>query len=178
MTDRVSLQNVEATGSAGNTLTRTASSPGASWTNVGVTQSAYKAADEDVSNSDVLQNDDALVVNVEAGATYALLAAIFANLAVNSGIKFTLGGTCTVTEMKVEARIIDNLGVREETRMVALGDLLDHGASGTGDHFVEMHGAIKIANAGTLLVKWAQHTATLGNATVQKCSTLRATRTA
>lgn len=178
MTDRARLQTLETTGSAGDILVRQSTAPGVAWTHVGVTQSAYKASDQNVNNSTTLVDDNALSVNVEAGARYTITAIIFANLAVNSGIKFALNGTSTITALKAEIRIIDSGGTREEGRVAAYGSAVAHGAAGTGDHFIEILGAVEINAAGTLLVQWAQSAAVVGNATVQIASTLRATRIA
>lgn len=137
---------------------------------------AYKTADENVNNSTTLQDDDELSVSVAAGKRYRIVGTIFATLAVNSGIKFALNGTCTVTTLKAEIRIVDNAGTREDGRVTALGSALAHGASGTGDHFIEIMGAVEVATAGTLLVQWAQTAAVVGNATVQKASTFKLER--
>lgn len=136
---------------------------------------AYKSADETVTNSTTLQNDDALTVTVAASVKYHIRATIFITSAsTTAGFKFALGGTCTVTSLKAQLFLYDDTtnALAGFTRAEALGTSLGAGL-GAGDNYAVIDGTVEVNAAGTLLIQWAQNTAdVLNGTTVERNSDL------
>lgn len=136
---------------------------------------AYKTADESVTNSTTLQNDDHLSVSVVASTKYRLRCFIFhTSLSTTAGIKLALSGTATITSMKAQISIFDDTTnvISGLARVSSLGSSVGAGL-GAGDNFVTIEGTVEINAAGTFLVQWAQNVADAVNAsTVQQGSYL------
>lgn len=135
---------------------------------------AYKSSDENLASSTVLQNDDELTVNVVGGNKYYFKACIFVN-EINSGMKFALNGTSTVTTLKAIIKIYDTV-LTALGRITAYNSPVTHGHAASGSHEVLIEGTLIPATSGTLVVQWAQNTSDAGNLTVQTGSILTVER--
>jgi hypothetical protein len=133
----------------------------------------YKTANETVNNSTTLQDDDQLLISVEANVTYDFEAEIIYNSGTTPDFKFAWtypagltmfyavyaagGGTFLgYYETEVNTPVLDGAGA-------AVGVLL----KGT---------VIVAATAGTLQLQWAQNTLTAANTVVQAGSYIRLRR--
>lgn len=158
-------------------LRDTASSTGGAWTAVGAATSVYKTADESVTSSTTLQNDDHLTISVLAGRRYFFSGVLFMHVDGTSGSKLSIGGTATFTTMKIQASVWDSLGARDTFRITGTGDVVFHtSVGGADDHYYELQGAIEVNGAGTILVQWAQNSSNVNACTMQKASTIILTR--
>lgn len=129
---------------------------------------SYKDADESVTNSAALQDDDELTVSVIASTKYRFRAYLFVtSVSATAGFKFGLGGTATVTSMKAQLTLFDDTtdAMAALARVTALGSSTGAGL-GAGDNFATIEGTIEVNAAGTLLVRWAQNLADAVNATI------------
>jgi hypothetical protein len=132
-----------------------------------------KPSDESVVSSTTLQDDDALIVNVQPGTKYRVRGTLFLD-ETDSGLKIAIGGTATVTAMKVQILIYDTQ-LRASGRVTALGSDVSHGTTGGGLHYVVVDGVIEVNAAGTLLIQWAQNTSDPVALVMQKDSFFEAT---
>lgn len=137
---------------------------------------ALKTADEDVTSSTTLQDDNELTITVTAAGIYIVRALIFASETA-SGMKYALGGTATVTSMKVHGLIYDT-ALRESARVTALASPVTHATAGGGNHFITLQGQLTINAAGTILLSWAQNSSDVVALTTQAGSTLTLERVA
>lgn len=145
---------------------------------------ALKAADESVASSTTLQNDDTLLVTLEANATYEFVAHVgyVGNTTGDIKLAFTFpSGASCYWSGKGGPASDDTFGSSGSTRhSVSFGD-----ASGTSLSFagsttvlsVHILGVVTTAStAGTLQLQWAQNTSNATNTTVKAGSFLRAVR--
>lgn len=131
----------------------------------------YKTADEAVTSSTVLQDDDHLSVSLEANATYWFKFFIFhQNAGATEGIKFALNGTVGVTSLKGQIRIGAGASTAD-ARVTAFESAVGATLAAT-DNYSEVTGTIETSTAGTFLLRWAQNTSGAGATTVQRNSSL------
>lgn len=126
---------------------------------------AYKAADESV-NSNALQDDDHLVVNLAANSKYYFRFYVpWTTASVTAGINVTLSGTVGVASLKADIKIGQaGLIYAAWSRVTAL--LSAVAAVLTGPNVVEIEGSIETTTAGTFLLRWAQSVTDAGNVTI------------
>ena len=141
---------------------------------------AYKSSDESVTNSTTLQADDALTVTVAASTKYAFRAKLFVNAdGAVSGVKVGVNGTSTITAMKVQVYIYDDVlnSLVGFARLTTLGSAGVGAGLSTGVGYVIVEGSVDINGAGTFYIEWAQNTVDAVNAvTVQVASDLNLER--
>lgn len=146
--------------------------PGLATTAMG--RSAYKTADESVSNT-TLQNDDELTVTLAASTKYHFRICLFTSSAgAAEGLKLALAGTVGVTSMKAQIAIYDDTTntLAAFARVSTLNSAIGAGLS-AGDNHAIIEGTIETSAAGTFLLSWAQNAgAGAASTTVQRGSTL------
>lgn len=137
----------------------------------------YKTADESVSSSTTLQNDDhlaaALSINVHEVEVFAR-----GTIVSGTGIKVALTGSGGLVCAAGSWYFVDIYSAATSTTLVASGILTTFdgsvtvGAAGsfTGDVIIAIRGVVDVTTAGTLTFQFAQHTSTKSNATVTKYS--------
>lgn len=100
-----------------------------------------------------------LSVDVIAGHSYSFEACLFVDANVTGGSKFAINGSCTASAIIYEITLLDN-GTNAYTitsRQTALGG--SAGQAGTTAGFCRIKGLITVSAAGTLVVEFAQNTA-------------------
>jgi hypothetical protein len=140
---------------------------------------AYKTADETVTSSDVLQNDNELTLTLDAGATYVFKVNLFLDSTVGtvSGYKISMGGTVIADNFRgFSGAYTATSFVEGEMPTTVSASLYATTANAIHEFFVE--GSIEVTTAGTLLVQWAQNTSDPTAATVYRGSSLIAWRVA
>lgn len=167
-------QVLTATGVSGNDVTlgwQTPSSSGSS------TIAKAKTADETVTNSSTLQDDDHLVnMDLAASSTYVVTGMFYVTANDNAPefkSAFTYSGT--LTTMQIVTRILPNAGGGGTSTEV--GPFYSWTTSGTAvnvnlnnarDHIMILSGVIQTNTSGTLKVEWANQNAAAGDSTVLK----------
>ena len=139
---------------------------------------AYKTADESVSSSTVLQNDDHLTLSLEASARYAFEFELYTNnVAAAEGIRLALGGTVGVTSLKAQISIWNETTnvLAAFARVTAFASVVGV-ATPTGVGYDTIKGTIETSTAGTFLLQWAQQVSGASATTVQRNSLLRVKR--
>jgi len=101
--------------------------------------------------NDTFSNITGLTANVEAGKTYRFEIIVFGNIgASGAGLKYAIGGTCTIT----------NMYAGENTSSVPISTfgttVASNGGSTTGLVFKRINGTITVNAAGTLTLQFAQ----------------------
>lgn len=137
--------------------------------------SAYKSADESVSNT-TLQDDNHLSVTLAASSKYRFTFRLFTTSGgAVEGLKLALSGTVGVTSMKAKVVIYDDTtNTLVEGRVTALNSAVGSGLS-AGDNHADIDGTIETSTAGTFLLSWAQNNGAGANSTtVQRNSVLKA----
>lgn len=174
------------TGTADVTLTRTAAGvmvlSGALTTTTG-DQAVIKAAAETITNSDVLQDDDELVLAVAAGAVYSVEVLLLYSAAAAADLQVSVTGPAGATlPLIVDALPAGATAVTDAhtIQIGALGDasVLTIGAVAAGTQVAALaHGLLTTAvAAGSLQVRWAQAAADASDAVVDAGSWIRVTR--
>lgn len=135
---------------------------------VGIYKTIYKSADETVNNSDVLQNDDALLFAVAANEVWAFT--IVCLLTSNSTADFKAGWSVPTAATMKWTNAFDNT-MYNESQAYSYGTATDSIAEFYGTVFVG-------ANAGNVTFQWAQNTATVVDTKVLKGSYIIAHRLA
>jgi hypothetical protein len=167
------------TDTAGGTLFR---SDGVDWVQVApgiadavAIERAYKTADETVTGSTTLQDDDELSVTVQPTATYHFHAYLpWTAGAGTAGLKLALGGNATTNNLRAVLRVA-TLTPAGSGIVTALASAI--GANGAGPEIAEIEGSMEVDTGGTFLVMWAQNTSDGTNGTtVQQGAALIATR--
>ncbi len=138
---------------------------------------ASKGANQSVTSSTTLVNDDALYVDVEANATYfVLLQAVYTGGTEGSSdlkITFTIpSGSMTWSSLRYASN--GTLGI-ETLQGTGSGNTSDCGTSGSGNNArsVLVWGFLTTGDtAGTLQLKWAQNTSNATATTVESGSSL------
>lgn len=148
---------------------------GANFTDlVGGDLRAYKTADESVSST-TLQDDDHLTIAVAASTKYHFRFYLFVSAAgAVEGLKLAVGGTCTVTSMKGNVTILDdvNSAIAKVGLVTALNSSIGI-ALPIGTTRAVVEGSAEVNGAGTLLLSWAQFAGIgLASTTVQRGSFL------
>jgi len=134
---------------------------------------ALKTADETINNSSVLQNDDALFLNLQANATYYYKAHIINNTNASAGFKLDhlmpSGATWKSGTFMCQAG--PQVGIMTTNAL--------SGVNGNGtDVYAEFWTAIQTTNSGLLQLRWAQNAAHASNAIVKDGSWIKAVRVA
>ena len=108
-----------------------------------------------------LTTADILGFNVEAGKGYSFVARLHVNPDGTGGHKYAIGGTCTATSIVYDVRSLrhSTSAYILTSRQTALGGAAGENASGATAVYTEISGCIVVANAGTLVVQFAQNTA-------------------
>lgn len=145
---------------------------------------ARKTADESVTSSTTLQNDDTLLVSVEASAVYefALHLAVVGNTTgdFKMGFTFPTSSTCWWSG-KGGVETDAGFGASGSTRhSVSFGDASGTAVAYTGSTTIlsiHVMGVLSVSTtAGTLQLQWAQNTSNATATTVKAGSFLRAQR--
>lgn len=138
---------------------------------------AFKGADESLTSSTALQNDDALFVALAASATYVFIG--FANVtgaAIGTGDwkgAFTAPSGATVT-VECIAYPTTAAGTLNGNAVRGAGGVMIAGVNGTaGSPVVLIGSVINGATAGNLQLQWAQNTSS-GTATTVKAGSFLA----
>lgn len=145
---------------------------------------ALKASDESVTSSATLQNDDSLLLSVEANATYELAAHIAYVGNTTGDIKFAFtwpSGSTLYWSGKGGVESDAGYGASGSTRQsVSFGDASGTAVAYTGSTTVlsvHIMGCLVTSSiAGTLQLQWAQNTSNGTATTVKAGSFLRAQR--
>jgi len=144
-----------------------------------------KPANETVTSSTTLQNDDDLFVSVEANAQYDVFLTVFHDSEATSGdIKFSWTGpsgatmnwgvhTPTLTTTSSTTVPDTNMQVRLINEVVETG-----GADNTGTTMFASGSLTTSSTAGTLQLQWAQQTSNATASTVRAGSKLHVRRVA
>lgn len=149
---------------------------------VGGTIFAIKTADESITNSSTLQNDDHLLFAVGAGQTWEVQGTVtVTENSNNKNFKFAFNapGAATV-KVSYIAYKASSSGIGGQGSDVQTANGTPSGSStvgsGAGETLIlDFRGIIETATAGTVNFQWAEQTAG-GTLTVQDNSYLRATR--
>jgi hypothetical protein len=139
---------------------------------------AYKMADESVSSSTTLKNDDELSVRLGANATYHFKFLLFTNnVGAAEGLRLALNGSVGVTNLKAHVEIWDDTTNALAARARVANFESGIGARlGSGSGHAVVEGTIETSRAGTFLLQWAQY-ASGNNATrLERGSSLVLTR--
>lgn len=135
----------------------------------------YKTADETVTNSTVLQNDDHLVYAMSANTKYRFKFYLFVTTGATGGWKFDLTGPASPTNVRY------NLGVYNSSTEVYTANVVQtsfsSASSGSADlstaTFVVIEGTVENgANTGNLQLQFAQDTSNATPITVYRGSYL------
>lgn len=119
-----------------------------------VATTTYKLANESVSNSSTLQDDDHLKITVDAGTTYTFRFTVFANVPVQPDIQFAVtaptGSTCRYAYVDAEGAAT---GVTITTCGATTGSI-----NGNNDEDVfEVVGTVEVGGTGgDITLQWAQ----------------------
>lgn len=123
--------------------------------------SVVKAADETVSASTTLQNDDELLIPVEASTTYIFEAVLFYDGATTGDIKVAFsvpaGATIEWTTIRAASSLAAN-NYAAQIDVVTGGSSVTSGANGAGNHIAyRCRGTVVVGGtAGNLQLQWAQ----------------------
>lgn len=100
-----------------------------------------------------------LTANVAAGKTYTLKANLFVDASAGGGVKVAIGGTCTATALIAHIKILEDASAAYVTtsRVTALASTAT--AAGATAYYIQIEGTITVNAAGTLLLSFAQLTA-------------------
>lgn len=137
-----------------------------------------KAADEIVSNSTTLQDDDELTVAV-AIATYEFEAVIFYGAGTTADIKFAWTFPTATFNYRASGLDSATLVVKQVTSLgEASATSKDFGGPAVGSiRYVRYQGTITVTVAGTLTFQWAQNSAVVENTVVKAGSYLTLRKT-
>lgn len=137
---------------------------------------AYKSVDESISQSTVLQNDDALFGTLPVGA-WAFRLFLFLDLQDGSGIKLALSGAAVFSTLKARINVFADNGTNVASGLVtALDVAVEHGGAGAGPHWATIDGSIAVTTAGVLGLAWAQNASRVLPAIVQAGSFLSSSK--
>lgn len=133
---------------------------------------AVKAADETVNNSAVLQNDDELLIAVEASRNYSVLLVMKYNTGLTPDLKiaFAVPTGATISGVFVEVTGTSTVSTRGNLDIAANAVELN-GHANDGLIFLFAHLIVGVT-AGNLQLQWAQNTADVSNSIVRAGSIL------
>jgi hypothetical protein len=135
-------------------------------TGVGATQTVYKAADESVTSSITVQDDDHLFFTVVAGEVYIFEGMITTN-AGPGGFRGNFNGPALT---RLEAKYVDS---SNDSRLSSYSS--SFGLTGSGGH---LKGLIECSVSGTVNFQWAQSISDASASTLKAGSWFRVTRIA
>lgn len=125
---------------------------------------AYKDSDQEVTDA-TLVSDSELTVTLALNGKYQFdLKLFFLNDGAAEGVKVSLAGTATVTDVKAMVSIYDDTlnSLVAFARITALGGAGIGAGISSGSNYVRIEGAIEITTAGTFLLQFAQNAAGAG----------------
>lgn len=134
---------------------------------------ALQVLDQDFSKTNttlanVTGSSTNLSFNVDAGATYKFRAVLHITADVTGGLKFAINGTATATSIVNFNHVIGvSAGTVISLQSTTLNDPMS--TNGVTTYYAVVEGAIKVNAAGTLVVQFAQKTAS-GTSTVLRGS--------
>lgn len=136
-----------------------------------------KTADESVTNSTTLQDDDELLRSVTSGYTYSVRALLYVDDAGGNCIKMALGGSATASYVQGSIRYNNNDGSVGSAgswgnEFTALGTAINSTAIAHNGLLAEVIATVAVSGTGTLVVRWAQNTSNATPVTVKKGSWL------
>jgi hypothetical protein len=137
---------------------------------------AYKSANESVTSSTTLQDDDALVVTIPQSGIYKIDACLFLDVLGTGGAKVALNGTVSFNNLLATIDIVGDGSTYTSGRVNLFGTAVSHGSVGAGSHCVTLEGTIEATSSGTLLIQWAQDTSDGAATVMQRGSTLQIKR--
>ena len=122
--------------------------------------------------STTLANVTGLSFDAAAGETRTFTARLYLSASAVGGYKAAIGGTATATAITYRGQLMVETATSfaASGKATSLGTAICQVASGVEDAYLEIHGTITVANAGTLTVQFAQNTAS-GTTTVRRGST-------
>src|SRR5262245_3251832 len=125
--------------------------------------SAIKTANESVTSSTTLQNDDHLVIALAANSTYWVNITLIIDGATGGDFKADFTGPAGATPLlHVDGHNLSAAATTDDaiTLMETFGDVIHIGTLGVGSHTaVSMRGPVSIAGtAGNMQLRWAQET--------------------
>lgn len=138
-----------------------------------------KLVDENVNNSAVLQNDDELVIALQANKTYEIsghLLFIAATSAVDAKVALTCPAGASIAWSAIgmdPAVAAGNTGAGTWTGSVASGGTVPVGVSSAYTPVLIRGTILMGVTAGNLQLQWAQNTATASNLTLKAGSNLK-----
>jgi len=139
-----------------------------------------KTADESVTSSTVLQNDDHLLATIGATGTYVFEVVIFVTSAANAAGDISLDVTGPAGTLSYGVSGLDITLASGNTGTVntlATSGLVNIGASTTATMFL-IKGVLVATATGTLQFRWAQQTSNANATTVKANSHLTVTQVA
>ena len=133
-----------------------------------------KDANQTVSSSTTLTDDEDLSVTLTAGRTYKFEAILYFTESNTSGIKFGLGGTATHTDIIGDGMHIvhSDISTITYTRFTASGLIYGVTSSLNSTSSVRIHGTTTVNAGGTFIVQYAQNTSHTDPLTCHRGSTL------
>jgi len=150
----------------------------------GIDRVARKTSDETVNNSSTLQNDDVLVVSVEANAVYRVECQIICSSSTTADIKTTFtvpaGATLRWGTYAPHRSVSSTTASTISANVFSAAGVADVGGYGTSTNVLYvLRGILRMSStAGSLQFQWAQSTADATNTTVRAGSVLHARRLA
>ena len=132
---------------------------------------AYKTADESVTSSTALQDDDHLTVTLKAGRKYAFRFYLLPNTTAAGGLKAAFGGTATHTNILAAATVHFDDGTIGAQQITAAGAEAPL-SSAAGATVAVIEGVTEVNAAGTFLLQWAQQSSNGTATTLQRGSYL------
>jgi hypothetical protein len=136
----------------------------------GVVLRAYKTADESVTASTALQDDNHLSVTLVAGRTYHFMLKLHA-AGSDGELKVALGGTATYTHIVGHMwRVAEDDGTSTDSDIITAKDTAV--TAGVGPIFVTIEGSVVVNVGGTFVLRFAQATSDAGADTVKRGSTM------
>lgn len=139
--------------------------------------SAVKTADETRASSATLADDAELSVTVKAG-TYSIRATLFGMLDSDPyGVRVGLAGTATIGYVRAWGRIYSGPDDTTAASLVGtMGQVAAYDTASAGAWSAVIEATIEVSAAGTIAVQWAQGTSNVAGLTVERGSSLVATR--
>lgn len=138
------------------------------------TTTVVKTADESVTSSAVLQNDDELLAPLAANTDYAFTALILVVSAATPDFQlaFTVPAAASLAWMEIDT-LGAALATSTTTVQTASGTGVTLAVSGAAQQWVSVSGSVRNgANSGNLTLQWAQGTSSGTSTTVKAGSTL------
>lgn len=120
---------------------------------------AYKDTDQEVTDT-TLASDSELTVTLALNGKYQFkFDLFFLNDGAAEGIKVSLAGTATVTDIKAQVSVYDDTlnSLVAFARITSLGGAGVGAGVSSGSNFASIEGAIEITTAGTFLLQFAQN---------------------